>query len=101
MSELKPALTRLFGFADFRPGQEQVVRAAVDGRDTLALMKRKPDTQLDRTVASEIAIRDGARAVILPTVAEVGGRVRVSAEVIDPHSQTTVYAESADGVGAE
>jgi putative peptide modification system cyclase len=38
--------------------------------------------------------------VILPTVSEVGGRVRVSAEVIDPHTQTTVYAESADGTGA-
>jgi putative peptide modification system cyclase len=37
--------------------------------------------------------------VILPTVAEVGGRVRVSAEVIDPQSQTTVYAEYADGSG--
>jgi putative peptide modification system cyclase len=70
-------------------------------RDTLGLMKRSPETTLDRTIASEIAIRDGARAVILPTVAEVGGRVRVSAEVIDPHTQTTVYAESADGVGAE
>lgn len=70
-------------------------------RNTLELMKRKPDTTLDRATASEIAIRDGARAVILPTVAEVGGRVRVSAEVIDPHTQTTVYAESADGVGAE
>jgi len=69
-------------------------------RDTLALMKRDADTTLDRAVASEIAIRDGARAVILPTVAEVGGRVRVSAEVIDPHTQTTVYAESADGRGA-
>ncbi|UHQ20563.1 putative peptide modification system cyclase [Lysobacter sp. KIS68-7] len=69
-------------------------------RDTLALMKREPNAALDRTVASEIALRDGARAVILPTVAEVGGRVRVSAEVIDPHTQTTVYAESADGVGA-
>lgn len=69
-------------------------------RDTLALMKRKPDEPLDRAAASEVALRDGARAVILPTVAEVGGRVRVSAEVIDPHSQTTVYAESADGVGA-
>jgi putative peptide modification system cyclase len=70
-------------------------------RDTLALMKRGPTTSIDRAIASEIAIRDGARAVILPTVAEVGGRVRVSAEVIDPHTQTTVYAESADGVGAE
>ena len=69
-------------------------------RDTLARMQRAPDTELDRAIASEIAIRDGARAVILPTVAEVGGRVRVSAEVIDPHSQTTVYAEYADGKGA-
>ena len=70
-------------------------------RDTLTLMKKAPETTLDRAIASEIAIRDGARAVILPTVAEVGGRVRVSAEVIDPNTQTTVYAESADGVGAE
>lgn len=68
-------------------------------RDTLALMKRKPEELLDRATASEVALRDGARAVILPTVAEVGGRVRVSAEVIDPHTQTTVYAESSDGVG--
>lgn len=66
---------------------------------TLARMQQKPGTALDRAIASEIAIRDGARAVILPTVAEVGGRVRVSAEVIDPHSQTTVYAEYADGKG--
>jgi putative peptide modification system cyclase len=63
-------------------------------------MQRKPGTALDRAIASEIALRDGARAVILPTVSEVGGRVRVSAEVIDPHTQTTVYAESADGSGA-
>ena len=69
-------------------------------RDTLERMKRKPETVVDRAIASEIAIRDGARAVILPTVAEVGGRLRVSAEVVDPHTQTTVYAESADGVGA-
>ncbi|MEO6517939.1 MAG: putative peptide modification system cyclase [Pseudoxanthomonas sp.] len=69
-------------------------------RDTLARMQRKPDTLLDRAVASEIALRDGARAVILPTVSEVGGRVRFSAEVIDPRTQTTVYAETADGAGA-
>src|SRR5690606_18181447 len=59
-------------------------------RDTLARMQREPDTELDRGIASEIAIRDGARAVILPTVAEVGGRLRVSVELIDPNSQTTV-----------
>jgi putative peptide modification system cyclase len=70
-------------------------------RDALARMKREPGTVLDRAVASEIALRDGARAVVLPTVAEVGGRLRVSAEVVDPNTQTTVYAESEDGEGVE
>ena len=75
------------------------VLSDLKARDTLARMKRSPETALDRAIASEIALRDGARAVILPTVSEVGGRVRVSAEVIDPHSQTTVYTETADGAG--
>jgi putative peptide modification system cyclase len=75
------------------------VLSDLKARDTLGRMRQAPGTVLDRAIASEIAIRDGARAVILPTVAEVGGRVRVSAEVIDPHTQTTVYAESADGRG--
>ncbi|MGA9342527.1 MAG: putative peptide modification system cyclase [Rhodanobacteraceae bacterium] len=71
-------------------------------RQTVRLMERDPDkTVVDRTVGSEIAMRDGARALILPTVAEIGGHVRVTAEVIDPRTQTTVYSESADGVGAQ
>ncbi|WP_460731190.1 putative peptide modification system cyclase [Lysobacter tyrosinilyticus] len=77
------------------------VLSDLKARDTLQRMQRPADTVLDRAVASEIALRDGARAVILPTVAEVGGRVRVSAEVIDPHTQTTVYAESAEGRGVD
>ncbi|MDR7135599.1 putative peptide modification system cyclase [Lysobacter niastensis] len=77
------------------------VLSDLKARDTLSRMKRSPETALDRAIASEIALRDGARAVILPTVSEVGGRVRVSAEVIDPHSQTTVYTETADGAGIE
>lgn len=69
-------------------------------RNTLALMQRDADsTHVDRAVGSEVAIRDGARALILPSVAEVGGRVRVTAEVIDPRSQSTVYSESAEGIG--
>ena len=70
-------------------------------RETLQRMQRKPEVAVDRALGSEIAVRDGARAVLLPTVAEVGGRLRVSAEVIDPRTQTTVYAVSADGSGIE
>ncbi len=70
-------------------------------RDTMQRMQRKPGERIDRALGSEIALRDGARALLLPTVAEVGGRLRVSAEVIDPRTQTTVYAVSADGKGIE
>ncbi len=70
-------------------------------RETLQRMQKKPDAQVDRAIGSEIAQRDGARALLLPTVAEVGGRLRVSAEVVDPRTQTTVYALYADGRGAE
>ncbi|MBU6198135.1 MAG: putative peptide modification system cyclase [Xanthomonadaceae bacterium] len=88
----------------FRLGLEQSryvnVMSDLKVRDTLALMQRDPaHTHVDRAVGSEVAIRDGARALILPTVAEVGGHVRVTAEVIDPHTQATVYTESADGHG--
>ena len=38
MIDLQAPLRDLFGFPEFRPGQEEVVRAAVEGRDTLALM---------------------------------------------------------------
>ncbi|MET3928145.1 putative peptide modification system cyclase [Lysobacter sp. OAE881] len=75
------------------------VLSDLKARDTLARMRLKPNTVLDRAIASEIALRDGARAVILPTVAEVGGKVRVSAEVVDPHTQATILAKSADGTG--
>lgn len=88
----------------FRIGLEQShhvnVLADLKARETLKLMQRDPDkTAIDRETGSEIAIRDGVRALILPSIAEIGGRVRVTAEVIDPHTQTTVYSESADGIG--
>jgi putative peptide modification system cyclase len=69
--------------------------------DALQRMQKPPGTRIDRAIGSEIALREGARALVLPSVAEVGGRVRVTAEVIDPNTQATVYVESADGSGLE
>ncbi|MCK7593197.1 putative peptide modification system cyclase [Pseudomarimonas salicorniae] len=71
-------------------------------RETLQRMQDIPvDSAIDREVGAEIALRRGARAVIIPTVAEVGGRLRFSAELVEPHSRATVYAAWADGVGAD
>ena len=75
------------------------VLSDMKARDTLARMRRPLDTPIDRAVASEIAMRDGVRAVILPMVSEVGGRVRVSIEVVDPRTQATVETVMADGRG--
>ena len=75
------------------------VLSDMKARDTLARMRRPLDTPIDRAIGSEIAVRDGVRAVILPTVSEVGGRVRVSVEVVDPRTQATVHVEMADGKG--
>ncbi len=77
------------------------VLSDLKARDTLRRMQRRPNEPVGRETGSEIALRDGARALLLPTVAEIGGRLRVSAEVIDPRTQTTVYAVSADGRGVE
>ncbi|HEX5124490.1 MAG TPA: putative peptide modification system cyclase [Rhodanobacteraceae bacterium] len=90
----------------FRLGLEQSryvnVLSDLKTRKTLELMERDPEvTKVDRAIGSEVALRDGARALILPTIAEIGGRVRVTAEVIDPHTQTAVWSESADGVGPQ
>ncbi|MEO7326141.1 MAG: putative peptide modification system cyclase, partial [Dokdonella sp.] len=92
--------------AAFRIGLEQSryvnVLSDLKTRETVQLMQQDPNKiKIDRAIGSEIALRDGARALILPTIAEIGGRVRVTAEVIDPNTQTTVYSESADGVGAD
>ena len=90
----------------FRIGLEQSryvnVVPELQVRAALKRMERDPAaTPVDRATGSEIALREGARALVLPTVAEVGGRVRLTAEIIDPNTQTSVYSDSIDSSGAE
>ncbi|MEO7251686.1 MAG: putative peptide modification system cyclase [Arenimonas sp.] len=70
-------------------------------QDVLQRMGRNQQATVDRAVGSEIALREGARALLLPSIAEIGGRLRVNIEVVDPNTQATVFAESAEGRGAE
>jgi ATP-dependent DNA helicase RecQ len=65
--ELRPELRRLFGFDDFRPGQERVVRAAVDGRDTLALMPTGSGKSLTYQLAA--MLRPTPTLVLSPLIA--------------------------------
>jgi putative peptide modification system cyclase len=67
--------------------------------ETLHRMGRDPSTPIDRTVGAEIAAREGARVVVLPTLTEVGGRLRISLELVDPVTHVTMNTVIADGKG--
>jgi ATP-dependent DNA helicase RecQ len=56
-----------FGFAAFRPGQEEVVRAAIDGRDTLALMPTGSGKSLTYQLAA--MLRPEPTLVVSPLIA--------------------------------
>ena len=106
MSELKPALTRLFGFADFRPGQEQVVRAAVDGRDTLALMPTGSGKSLTYQLAA--MLRPTPTLVLSPLIAlmkdqvdklppEVAAQATLINSSLDPDEAAARLRAAAEG----
>ncbi len=65
--DLVPELKRLFGFDAFRPGQEAVVRAAVEGRDTLALMPTGAGKSLTYQLAA--MLRPTPTLVVSPLIA--------------------------------
>lgn len=68
-------------------------------RETLRKMLLPEDEPIDQQLAVQIAKRDGARAVLLPTIRETSGGVRVSVDVVDPAIGQTVYTVAADGKG--
>src|SRR6188474_2354724 len=67
MSALEQPLRELFGFEEFRPGQEAVVRAAVEGRDTLALMPTGSGKSLTYQLAA--MLRPEPTLVLSPLIA--------------------------------
>src|SRR5215210_857937 len=80
MIELQAPLRDLFGFDAFRPGQEEVVRAAVEGRDTLALMPTGSGKSLTYQLAA--MLRPEPTLVLSPLIALMKDQVdKLPAEV--------------------
>ncbi|MEG2805590.1 putative peptide modification system cyclase [Stenotrophomonas sp.] len=78
--------------------QSRYVNVVSDDRvSALLQMMRKPSQTdpLDRADAATVAQRAGARLVLLPVVANVGGRTRFSVEVVDPGTRQTLTVKSA------
>ena len=60
-------LSRVFGFADFRPGQEDIVRAVIAGQDVLAIMPTGGGKSLCFQLPA--LAREGLTVVISPLIA--------------------------------
>ncbi len=67
-------LQQVFGFADFRPGQREIVEAVTDGRDTLAIMPTGGGKSLCYQLPA--LCRDGVTLVISPLIALMRDQVR-------------------------
>jgi ATP-dependent DNA helicase RecQ len=67
LTDLRPPLRVHFGFDEFRPGQEAVVRAALEGRDTLAVMPTGAGKSLTYQLAA--MLRPSPTLVLSPLIA--------------------------------
>jgi len=83
----------------FRVGLEQSryvnLVSELQVREGLSRMQRQGQS-VDRQIGAELALREGAKALVLATIGEVGGRIRFSVEIIDPNTGVTVHSVSAD-----
>src|ERR1700721_1511740 len=75
MAELQAALKRIFGFDQFRAGQEAVVRDALAGRDVLALMPTGGGKSLCFQLPA--LLRPGVTLVVSPLIALMQDQVRL------------------------
>jgi ATP-dependent DNA helicase RecQ len=75
MAQLQAELKRIFGFDEFRAGQEAVVRDALAGRDVLALMPTGGGKSLCFQLPA--LLRPGVTLVVSPLIALMQDQVRL------------------------
>jgi ATP-dependent DNA helicase RecQ len=75
---LDELLARVFGFAEFRPGQREIVEAVAAGRNTLAIMPTGGGKSLCFQLPA--LCRDGVTVVISPLIALMRDQVRALRE---------------------
>ncbi|PZX19025.1 ATP-dependent DNA helicase RecQ [Palleronia aestuarii] len=74
MDQAHALLSRIFGYAAFRPGQEEIVAAVSSGRDTLAIMPTGGGKSLCYQLPA--LMRPGVTVVISPLIALMRDQVR-------------------------
>jgi serine/threonine protein kinase/tetratricopeptide (TPR) repeat protein len=68
-------------------------------QDALGRMRKEPGTKLDESLASELAVREGAKGVLVCGIAEIGGVYSLTARLVEPGSRATVMTEATKATG--
>ncbi|HEX9525202.1 MAG TPA: DEAD/DEAH box helicase, partial [Reyranella sp.] len=74
LSNASSLLHSVFGFSDFRPGQEEIVRAVLDGENVLAVMPTGSGKSLCYQLPA--VARSGLTLVVSPLIALMRDQVR-------------------------
>ena len=98
MLDLAAPLRELFGFDAFRPGQEEVVRAAVEGRDTLALMPTGSGKSLTYQLAAMLRLEP--TLVLSPLIALMKDQVDKLPPRVAPEATFVNSSLSAEETGS-
>ena len=78
MAELAQALQKHFGFSSFRPNQEQIVQAILDGRDVFAALPTGGGKSLCYQLPA--LMREGLTVVVSPLIALMKDQVDAARE---------------------
>lgn len=70
-------------------------------RESLQRMNRPAVDRVDADLAAEVAVREGVRAVVAGSIAQVGGTYVLTARLIDPHGRGAVLTESTNAAGKD
>lgn len=76
--------------------QSQYLNVLPPGRvqEALQRMQRPATDPLDQPAAAELAVREGAKAVLACSIAQVGHVYQLTAQLIDPQTRAAVLTES-------
>jgi ATP-dependent DNA helicase RecQ len=73
MAKARAALASVYGFSAFRPGQEEILAATLEGRDVLAVMPTGSGKSLSFQLPA--IVREGLTLVVSPLIALMRGQV--------------------------
>src|SRR5229473_590850 len=70
-------------------------------QEALRRMRKESEAKLDEALASDLAVREGAKAVLVCSIAEVGGMYSLTARLVEPSSRAIVLTEVTKAAGKD